>query len=371
MGTNLSQVFISNGESVIANGQTFNQNTSGIGVWDLDNSAFIDSALYKAGVDVTDEVAGTGADATTDAVNDNLTTVANPVWLYNNLQFVQGVAGNQLASPMINSRNIRRITHDPYDQTEGHKVVLTPDSTVFAPATIGDVSVRFVIRTQPVDQLSFYDGDSTNYTILSGSDVLPLGAFNTTNHKVISIDIAEEDYSDVETFLNKVVAGVGNHGLLSKMIAATDGATNCTLQSKHVGLIFDIAVANEAGDSMLADTTADNKIVPGITGQILGVGNPWQVLGEEIRCRYRQGNFNRMYLPQNPTTYTQADGAYNRIVIEYEHNWPTSTGIAPAGTLNQCVLYFDSDGAAVTATEGDFGTVFGVADLTAAEKFIW
>lgn len=348
MGTNLSQVFISNGD-ILNNDTSFNSSSlfsapnSKVGFWadgkypefvETSNPANgIDAPLFNTQVDVS-AVADAGAAG-------DIVTIANPLWRYNTLQVVQGTSGNPIATPLLDTRNIRSVSVTSYDATEGHKVTLTPDST-FAPATIGDVSVRFVIRTQPTDIMSYHDANATNYTILSGTDPLPLGVFNTTNHKVITIDIAEEDYTNRETFCDALDTAVSNHGLLSKMVVVTQvSTTGIYFQSKHVGLIFDVAVSDESGDSMLVSNTAANKIVPTIAGQVLGVGNPWQVLGEEIRCRSRYGNFNRMYLPQNMPTYTAATGNYHKIVMEYEHNWPTSTGIAPAGALNQVVVYVE------------------------------
>lgn len=334
-----------------------------VGVWDVIGGAYLESALYNTSIDLTAETAGQA---------DAVTAIANPVWRYNQLQFVQGTAGNPIATPMINTRNIRRIKHEPYEATAGHKTVLTPNATTFTGATTGDVTIRVIARSVPSDYLSYYDGDGTDYTILSGNDQFPLGAYNTTNHKAISVEVRGADFTTAGTFIDKAKEAIEANGILNKLVAVTDGNTTMTIQSKHVGFIFDVVITEtEDNTDLIVGTAAANKITEAVTGQVLGVGNPWQVLGEELRCRYRQGNFNRMYLPQNPETYTQADGNYNKIVIEYEHNWPNSTGIAPAGALNQAVIYFDSDGAAVTTSEGDFDTLFAISDLTAAQEFIF
>ena len=76
----------------------------------------------------------------------------------------------------------------------------------------------------------------------------------------------------------------------------------------------------------------------------------------------------------NVTANANKGAFYDKITIEYEHNWPTSTGIAPAGTLNQVVLYFtDSDFTApVVGDAGDatYDNVFNLTIATAAE-FNW
>ena len=108
MGTNLSQVFISNTD-VLETGTTFTgiASTPEIGIWNLAGNsgagAYVNSALYQASADLTDLDTG-----------ETLAAIANPLWFYNNLQFVQGTAGNPIATPIINTRDIRRIKYDPY-----------------------------------------------------------------------------------------------------------------------------------------------------------------------------------------------------------------------------------------------------------------
>jgi len=379
MGTNLSQVFIQNGAVLEDNTSSpaFNDPDSGqIGIWNSVNSAWVSSALFQKTFSPLD----TDTDGS-DPEPSTAVAFANPNWFYRELQFVQGTAGNPIATPLLDVRNIRSLSFDHYLATAGHKIVLTPDADVFSQTATGDISVRFVIRTQPVDQLSYHDSNATNYTILSGTDPLPLGAFNTTNHKVITVDIAEEDFSSADTFIDVLVARVQAHGLLGKMINMTDGTTTCTLESKHVGLIFDVAIVAENDDDIMvvqssASATANNKIGAVITGQVLGVGNPWQVLGEEIRCRSRYGNFNRMYLPQNMPTYTVSGNKYHKVTVEYEHNWPNSTGIAPAGALNQVVLYIGAATAIADNTANEnIAAVFGLTSTTGEVldpvKYVW
>jgi len=350
MGTNLSQVFVSNknGATVEAGTttQSFSQIANGeVGIWDLDGSAWVNTALYAASLDTQSTI----------TTSDALTTVANPAWLYNNLQFVQGTAGNPLATPMINTRNIRRITHDPYAGSTRANVVT---GTLVASK---NYDIKLIIKMVPTSQLNFNDANSTGYVDLSdGGKQFPLGAHNLTNHKVLHTSAYGSTPGNAGANL---VSNIQENGILNALFTASNSGGDVTITARHAGVQFDL-IAENVTDGTFLDNASSQAFLP-------GVGNPWQVLSEEIRCRSRYGDFNRMYLPQNPATYTQADGKYNKIVIEYEHNWPTSTGIAPAGTLNQCVIYFDSDGAAVTTSEGDFDTIFGVVDLTEAEQFMW
>jgi hypothetical protein len=361
MGTNLSQVFISNTDVLQAANTTFTTPTNAtIGIWNLGvaTPTYRAAALYSPGVDITDEVAnGTGS------TSDDLTIVANPLWLVSKLQFVQGTAGNPIATPIINTANIKRIKYDPYVATAGHKVVLTG-----TPASNAQHTVKFIFRTTPTDQLSFYDQNGSNAAILSGTAPFPLGAFNTTNHKVISVELAKTDAdASLAEFGTLLKAAVEKHELLKDLLAvSTTTATGDTYTAKHVGVIFDMIIWNDTAD-------AASAIILTTTGQVLGVGNGWQVLGEEIRCRSRYGNFNRMYLPQNMPTYANAAWKYDKITIEYATNWPTATGIAPAGANNQVVLYYtDADGTAPVVGDSDntFDTAFAYTVATASE-FVW
>lgn len=361
MGTNLSQVFISNTD-ILETGTAFTgiASTPEVGIWNLAGNsgagAYVNTALYQASADLTDDDTG-----------ESLVTIANPLWFFNNLQFVQGTAGNPIATPMINTRNIRRIKYDPHVVSAGHQTVIDVGTALNSK----NATFKFVLRTTPVDQLSFYDANGTGLPDLSGGGYqFPLGAFNTTNHKVINVEslFAARPTNDEAGVYDHLVTLIADNPILNALFNLTDGGTTCTIAARHPGVIFDLIINNDTDETTLASS------VQTVTGFVPGVGNAWQVLGEEIRCRSRYGNFNRMYLPQNMPTYTNSTYLYDKVTIEYEHNWPTSTGIAPAGTLNQVVLYFtDSDGTAPVV--GDAGTAtydnaFAITIGTASE-FIW
>jgi hypothetical protein len=371
MGTNLSQVFIQNGPTFENNESTpafTDVSSSQIGIWNAVSGGWIATKLFEKTFVPTDTNASDPAEA----------NFANPNWLYKGIQITQGsTTGNrQISSNLIDTRNIKSLSFDHYAATAGHTILLTPSASTFAPGTIGDVTVRFVIRTLPRDIMSYYDADNTGYTILSGNDPLPLGIYNTTNHKVIPVTIAEEDYTNVETFIDALDTAIAAHGLLSKVIEVTNADDDITLESKHVGVIFDVAISNEDGDSMIAASAAINKIVPTVTGENIGVGNPWQVLGEEIRTRGRYGNYNRTWLPTQMPTYTNGNNKYHKITLEYATNWPSSTGIAPAGELNQIVMYVGGSTAIADNTASEnLGAIFGLTSTTGEVfdnvKYVW
>lgn len=349
-------MFISNTD-ILESGTSFTgiANTPEIGIWKLDGTAgYVNTALFQTGVE--DGSADDGSDAV---------AVANPLWLYNDLQFVQGVvSGNPIASPLIATRNIRSITYTPYQAWVGHKATVATTTLAATGAADNDTyNFKFVIRSVPTDQTNYFDQD--NLQIFGD---FPLGAYNTTNHKVInmSVVIADVDDADAAGNVTNIQNALAASPILDAMFGAADVGDDIVITSKFPGLIFDLLVENE--------TRGTDPVVAAATGQVLGSGNDWQVNGDEMRCRGRYANFNRMYLPQSPSIYTKKGFKYDKIVVEYEHNWPNSTGIAPAGALNQVVLYnTDTDGSAPVV--GDAGTdTFGdafVYTIGTAKKYIW
>lgn len=357
MGTNLSQVFVANTGALAGTGAftTIDGAVPEIGIWKLDATAdYINTKLYETTFVPSDDNTGNPAEA----------TFANPAWLYNQLQFVQGTSGNPIASPVINTRNIRSITYTPYAAFAGTKATIADATLNVANAENDDqYNFKFIIRSTPTDHLNFYDPAGLN---IFGD--FPLGTFNTTNHKAINMTVVIPDVDDADGTGNlaAIQDALALHPILGKMFTASDDsvtAANLAIIAKHPGVIFDLLIENVTQDA--------DPVSCGITGQVLGSGNDWQVIGEEIRCRSRYGNFNRMYLPQHMETFGKKTFKYDKIVIEYEHNWPTSTGIAPAGALNQIVLYnTDTDGSAPVTTEGNYEAAFGITVGT-AKKYIW
>ena len=366
MGTNLSQVFVQNGAILTATGN-FNSGGAGeVGLWA--DGAFSVAALFQKTLSPLD----TDTDGSDPAASAAV-TLANPAWLRKELQIVQGGTGNAIATPVIATSAIKRLSVDVYQATAGHKAVVTPNGT-FTAANVNSVTLKVIVRTTPTDQLSFYDQIGSNLSILSGTEPFPLGAFNTTNHKAISVEF---NCTDTATFCSAGKIAIDGHALLSKLVTATDTGTGTSLdlQSKHVGFTFDVVVIDNAGASVSVASTAANKVVIGMTGQVLGTGNAWQVAGEEVRCQSRVGNFNRMYLPQTIATLAKAANEYHKITIEYAHNWPSSTGIAPAGELNQVVLYIGADTKIAANTASQNITVpFGITNDTnvlESAKYVW
>lgn len=363
---NLSQVFISNALTALDGSQAqFGGALAGadaaddVGIFTLGpgTAEYKQTALYATTVDTDTSNAD---DTTVGAL-----TVASPLWLYHSFQVVQrALTGAVLQSPIIATSAVKRISHTPYTAWVGHKATCVDATFNTAGAVDADeYNFKFVIRAVPVNQSQFYN--STNAALYS--NVFPLGAFNTTNHKVINMSVTIADVSDADnaTNLTNVQNAIADHGLLKDLVSAADVGDDIVLTSLHPGLVFDLLVENV--------TQATDPVVAAATGQVLGVGNDWQVADDEIRCRSRYGDHNRMYLPTTQDTYVTAGSAYDKIVIEYATpNWPNGAGILPAGGVNQAVIYYTNESAAPAADANEFATLFGYTQhATNTHEFVW
>ena len=145
MGTNLSQVFVSDALTALS-GTTFN--TSGnaaddVGIWKLDTTAgYLATALFQANID-TDAEAG---DDTT-----GLTAINNPLWLVNDIQIVQRAAPHFIASPLINTRNIKSVKYQNHTGSTMHAGTVT----FAADDANDDCNVKIIVRSIPTDYLNF------------------------------------------------------------------------------------------------------------------------------------------------------------------------------------------------------------------------
>ena len=297
-GSNLSQVFISNADAVAAAG-----------------------AIAKGQVGVYNVRAN-------DFVNDAAWTTLEKIAI------MQGTAGRPISSPVLDTRNIRRVDYTKFEASVAHKVVVTGTSTAGKVVT-----VRFVIRTAPMDYLSYY-ADGAGVTLDGSTYEFPLNGFHNNNHKVIPIEIAAS--GTLSTDLGRIKAAVEASPVLNAIMSVSvDGAT---YTARHPHVAFDIAFEDSEA--------ADLAYVATVTGFVPGTGNAWQVIGDERKAQFKNGNFQRTHIPIRPEEYANATFKYDKITVEYAHNWPNSTGIAPAGELNQIVIYIGDSATALAA--GDF-----------------
>lgn len=280
------------------------------------------------------------------------------------IAIMQGTAGRSISSPVLDTRMIRRVDHTPFDASAGCKVLVEVASGGAAPAAGRTVTFRFVIKTAPTNYLNYYPGNY-DVTLDTSSYEFPLNGFHNNNHKVIPVDILTT--GTLAGDLLRVKTAVEAHPVLNAILSiGTTTTTNDTFTARHIGVNFDIAFQDS--EDLALDYEA------GVTGFKPGVGNGWQVLENELQCQFKNGNFQRTHIPVLPEQYSNPLYKYDKLTIEYVHNWPTSTGIAPAGELNQLVIYVASGETALAdaayQSGGDFinlATAFGLTDADGAD----
>lgn len=373
MGSNLNQVFVSNALTVIEGTQAEFGSLGGaaaaddVGIFKLGTGtpAYTKTALYEKKFAGDTSTVDATASSATQGIDTLITTVA-PIWLVSSFQITQRpLSGNIIASPIIDATRVKRINYEGHVSWVGHKATCVNATFDTTNSVNGDsYQFKFIIRTVPVNQTSFYnDGMGA---VQGTANVFPLGSFNTTNHKAVNMTVVIADHADADnaTNVSNVAAAVAAHPLLKDMVSSADVGADIVFTSLHPGLSFDLIVTNLDRD--------DDGVAAATTGEVKGVGNDWQVADDEARCRYRQGSFNRMYFPQSVDTFVTAGSLYDKVTIEYEApNWPNGAGIAPAGSKNIVSIYYTNEGADPgTTAANEFADVFNYVE-NANEEFIW
>lgn len=357
MGSNLSQVFIDNTgfADMDAGASDFNSlvgtpSAVECGVYDVRGQAFLNAAWWTSTVE----------DGSNDNSSDEI-ALSGALWKYSHIQIAQGISGgNSIATPIIPTAAIRSVAFQPH--------VTTTLSAVHFDGLSGansakDYAFRFVVRTSPIAYSNFANNVSSGIKDLSGGGFdFPLGAFNTTNHKVITITVeaAEHDATDIEDVGDVLKTKIEAHGLLNKLVTVTKagsaGSADYTMTARHPHVEIDLAIENTTDEvKAVCDATDD-------VGFDAGVGNDWQVLSDEMRCRGRYGNFNRMHFPVDQTQYTVEDNKYDLITINYETpNWPNGAGIAPAGSMNTVKFYFGDGATELVHGDTEADKLLGIA----------
>lgn len=332
--SNLNQVFFANSATLLDDAEAFNTTavagSSKIGVWNLAANAFIDNA---APVDIM---------------------------TLNNVQIVQTMpSGNPIASPVINTKNIKRIKYTRNAASQRHQVVATFSPAVPAGQTY---MVKIALRTAPTAYAGYDQLTPTALDLSNAGIPFPLeGNFSAGRTIMPVVEIAAG--SSVAQCGAAVTTAISNtSSMLSKLFTASDnGSGQVTILARHAGVVFDLVAFN---------TVTDTNVIgnPTVTGFDAGVGNYWQALSDEKSQRSRYGNFNRMYFPMAFDQFAVSNRAYDVLEIQYQHGHPSSTGIARAGELNTIKIYILDVANAGTAAGSIFVAGAGTWGLGDVER---
>ena len=201
--------------------------------------------------------------------------------------------------------------------------------------------VKIDVRVAPTFYEMFANPSNTNLDLSGGGYTFPiLGNFSAGRTMIPVAEVAAGT-----TAANAALAvqtGITGNTLLNAMFAVNVTTATVTITARHPGVVFDVAIFDTVSKVSSANfsTSIGGAAMPITTTAFNpGVGNYWQVISEEKAQRARYGNFNRMYFPFEQANYAQVGSTYDCIEVSYEHNWPSSTGIARAGELNNFKVY--------------------------------
>ena len=192
--------------------------------------------------------------ADTDSADDAAASVSPTVtmaggnMLKNKMQVVQGYgAANPIASPIIHTSDIVRITAAHYEVSVGHTIRYTPDNT--NENTDDELNLKFVIRMAPTGYLNYVNGETTISDLSGAGFQFPLGKFDNTHHKSINLTvIAGASASATGT---AVAAAVAANDTLNKMFVCTDNSGTVDIKARHAHVIFDIVGFNNTEDKVI------------------------------------------------------------------------------------------------------------------------
>ena len=405
----MNQVFVSNHMSGISDnshqdwttlahttGATAGHDTCMVGIWDPRNLRFLDgttaalglisprniAAIGQAGkgwADIMDdETASRVLDAdgiAIDTAADEAINVvlSSPNWLNQAFQIVQALpSGNPIASPIINTSQVKRLRYDFNVEPVLHKINCVASS--LASIAVGD-TLQLVVSLRFPGDISFYEaqvnpsGSVTNVTpAMSAAFDNPKRIYKSRIYTAATTAAADEHNAFADQVIADNASGVNP---FSDFITTTLDTNDLDLTSKFFGAIIEATVIKNGVKSHVASET---------TAMVMGVGSFAEVLSAEKKAQYSQGHFNRMYLPTGGLTHASATAGglssqtalYNRLVIEYENANGTMPGFNRAGNTSTATLYTpvatfadDNTGRALEAT-------FGLLDATNTNtEFIW
>jgi hypothetical protein len=287
----------------------FNDLSNGeLGFWTLDGAnggQWFAGRLFQtdlASVDATVDTSDAGA--ASDPV-ENLTTFTGGQFLQSRIQVAQGYgSGNPIATPIIDTRNIVRISAAGYQATARHEVKITPNA-----GDIGsdELNLKIIVRKQPTGYLDYVNNEGVIADLSGGNYQFPLHVFNTTNHKVINISV--DAGTDVAGTCDNIVTAISGNTTLNSMFTTNDDATHVDLVARHAGVVFELILEN------ITDDRYTNGVV--VAAYDPGVGNDWQARADELKARATYGHYNRMYFPNTITDFVSNGDTFDRYEITY------------------------------------------------------
>ena len=285
-----------------------------LGFWCLDavtGGDWFDSKLFDNVVAMSGATVDATASSATQAI-DSKSTISGGLMLKDRIQVVQGYgAANPIASPIIHTSDIVRITGAHFEASVGHTIRYTPDNT--NENTGDELNLKFIIRMAPTGYLDYVNGEDTIADLSGGNFQFPLGQFNATNHKAINLTVTAG--ASASATGTAVAAAIAANDTLNKLFVCTDNSGTVDIKARHAHVIFEIVGYNNTEDQRI--TAGDFAIQQAWKP---GTGNDWQARTDELKARAQFGNYNRMYFPDTVTDFAANGNQFDRYEIIYKIN---------------------------------------------------
>lgn len=274
------------------------------------------------------------------------------------------LTGNAIATPIIDLPSVKRLACTKYTPTLLHQIQI--DLTGYAAtANVDDgVMFRIALRTPPTSYLSYTNPSDTTLDLSATASAIngatastilhpfPLVGNFSAGRMIFSVEVPESQMgtANIANLQARFVSNFNANDILSKLftVDTTTTANAIIITARHAGVIFDVTTQTSNTSLISSDITVKQAADT-------GSGNYWQVLSQEKSQRARYGNFNRMYFPMSFPEFAVAGTTYDMIQVDYEHAWPSSTGIARAGELNSVRIYAPANLYASTTFGSEFG----------------
>ena len=398
----MNQVFISNhmagiqasadhalwGSLVHHAGAADGHDAAMVGIWDPINQVFLDGTTLALGLINSNVVskltaaAGTFASAGIDIPNDpdgtgvvaEIINIAptNPSFLKSAFQIVQAMpSGNPVASPIINSSQIKRLSWQPNVAPTAHALKLGTDAGVDVGGTVAATDViTIVLSVRFTADILFYESQINPTGSVTSLTPTLSTAFDNPQ-RVYKIEVVAGS-ATAATVSDTITAAINLHGTLNKLVTASDGDGGVILTAKLFGMVLDCSYTKEG------TVVSTGKVVDSVDMKI-GVGSYAEVLSAEKKAQYSQGHLNRMYLPTGGVTSASATAGalasetvlYNRLVLEYGNVNGGMPGFNNGGNTSTATLYVPKADYTNQANQLAVEATFGLVDATAAKEFVW
>ena len=371
----MTQVFITNTNSDLQGAAAPDywsdlSSAGALGIWNQSGNsghgAWVSSALYRISggfpaISATnfpaDGDAGIGDATDLEAVADQrrldgAAAIAQGQLVVPSFQICQGYgSGNPIASPIISAGSLVDVTYQPHNL--GVKGVYDLAFNGTTVAIDDELTVKVQIR---------FSGEPSLYESQINPAAGNIGAVSSllidSRQHVFNVSAIATAATD-QNVMDLLIVEINKHPVLKTILTASSENAGTTDDLRLTCKLFGMHLSAQLLFKGAKQSTSTTVTVPE-----MGVGNFHQVLSDEKKARYASGNFNRMYFPQDFTTFATSGTVYDKIVVRYRNNISDNVLRGGQAGINTAIIYGVDTG---TGGSNDFEEVFPHTPGTASK----